>query len=161
MLDLRAKIATSADCDLRIASEVHDMGTPFLFISSQRLGNGIPPAIQAVMSFFGYGFSATIPLGSSVMDREYRFAAIRIRDAVIATVPGEPIHELGLSIKAAGRAMGFQPALVFALANGHGAYFTTEPEYWAGGYEGLATLWGPQTGKQIEDQCVKMMGAVR
>jgi hypothetical protein len=161
VLDLRARIATDGDCDIRSVAETYDMGPPHFLLTPQRLGTSLPAALQAVFSFIGQGLMGAIPLGPDFMDHEYRYQAIRIRNAVIASVPGEPIHELGLEIKKEGRNLGFDPVLVFGLANGHGAYYTTEAEYWAGGYEALATLFGPDTGKKVKNECVRMMGLVR
>ncbi len=161
VLGLRSTIQTSRECDLACASEVYDLGRPHLYLTPGRIGDVIAPGIESFLRVFGQGSGVTIPLGESVMDREFRFTAIRIGDAAIASVPGEPIHELGFEIKAAGRAMGFRQAFVFALANGHGASFTTESEYWAGGYEALATLYGPQTGELVRKECSKLMAAVR
>jgi len=161
VLALRSTIRTREDCDLRCAPEVVDLGPPHLHLTAGRLRGGLPPAIRAFLQSLGPNLGITIPLDAAAMDREYRFTAIRIGEAVIASVPGEPIHELGLEIKAAGRALGFQATLVFSLANGHGASFTTEEEYWAGGYEALATLYGPQTGTRVAQECARRMNAVR
>jgi neutral ceramidase len=161
VIQLRASTPTSADIEVSSYAQQIDMGTPFLFITSTRIGNVIPPTIQHIMGFLGYGFGATMPLGDTIMDHEYRFQAIRLGDSVIASIPGEAIHELGLDIKREGKLLGFTNAMVFGLANGHMSYITTETEYWAGGYEGIATLFGPRTGENVRNHCVSMMGAVR
>ena len=67
---------------------------------------------------------------------------------------------VGLEIKRAGHALGFGRTFVAGLANGHMAYITTEREYYLGGYEGLATLYGPKTADKAIAACTKVMRKV-
>jgi hypothetical protein len=41
------------------------------------------------------------------------------------------------------------------------AYITTLPEYNAGGYEALCTLFGPDTADHLEAACIKQLTKVR
>ena len=50
---------------------------------------------------------------------------------------------------------------VCGLANSHMSYVTTETEYWEGGYEALATFWGPKTGVRVRDSCHAVAQRVR
>lgn len=159
-LDERARIATTHDVDIASAFEIVDMGQPHIYLDASRLQGAIPGGFTTFLHSIG-GIAGAIPLGPDFMDREFRFQAVRLHNAVIASVPGEAIKAVGDEIKAAGRALGYDPPLVFGLANGHMAYITTLPEYMAGGYEGLATLFGPDTGLRVRDQCERMMRAVR
>lgn len=70
----------------------------------------------------------------------------------IVTVPGEPITEIGLRVKAmATREMGFDDAWVFSLTNAHLSYIVTEEEYIQGGYEAGSNLFGPRAGEVLTD----------
>jgi hypothetical protein len=84
-----------------------------------------------------------------LIDKQIQFHALRIQDTVIATVPGEPITNIGLAIKEGIRQRGHAQGLVFGCTNGHIAYITTEEEYYEGGYEAQATLYGPGTGALV------------
>lgn len=84
-----------------------------------------------------------------LVDPQAQFHALRIQDAIIATVPGEPITNVGLAIKAGILDRGYDRAMVFGCSNGHIAYITNEEEYNEGGYEAQSTLYGPQTGALV------------
>ena len=109
----------------------------------------------------GFTLSAAIALPPEWVAQEFRFQAVRVGDTVIASLPGEPIHELGLTLKQDGKAMGFTHVLPAALANGHGSYFTSETEYLHGGYEGLASFFGPKNGEKLLDAARGVMQRVR
>jgi neutral ceramidase len=82
-----------------------------------------------------------------LVDPEAQFHALRIDGTVLATVPGEPITNIGLAIKAGILERGYEQGFVLGCTNGHISYITTEEEYHEGGYESLATLYGPRTGE--------------
>jgi len=161
VMALRPQIQTTDDVDVASASETVDFGAPFVFVTTQTIASGLGQAsFLSVINNLG-GIGATIQLPGGWQDREFRFQALRLNDTVIASIPGEAIHTLGLQIKQEGRNIGFGLALVFGLANGHMAYITTETEYRAGGYEGIATLYGPRTGENVKDAAVRVMQRVR
>ena len=60
--------------------------------------------------------------------REFRFQAVRVGTTAISSFPGEPLHDLGLTIKRDGRALGFDHVIPATLGNGHGSYFASETE---------------------------------
>ncbi|MDJ0839837.1 MAG: neutral/alkaline non-lysosomal ceramidase N-terminal domain-containing protein [Acidobacteriota bacterium] len=93
--------------------------------------------------------------------RRFRFQSIRLGNLGITSIPGEPIHQLGLNIKEAGKNMGFEHIMVAALANGHGSYFTTREEYLVGGYEGLASFFGKDNGTLIEKHGKTLLEVVK
>jgi hypothetical protein len=73
-------------------------------------------------------------------------AAFRIdtpdANAVVLTIPGEPITEVGDDLKLAARELGYDLAWVFSLTNGLMGYIASEREYNEGGYEGASNMWG-------------------
>jgi hypothetical protein len=52
-------------------------------------------------------------------------------------------------MKAESLALGFSRVFIFGLSNGHMAYITNEAEYNIGGYEGIATFFGPKTAEKV------------
>jgi|GEM_PF-633716 len=93
--------------------------------------------------------------------REFRFQAVRVGTTALTSFPGEPIHELGLTIKRDGRALGFDHVIPACLANGHGSYFASETEFYYGGYESQATFFGPQTDRKVLDAARDRLNAIR
>lgn len=145
-------------------SERVDFGPPTADWSLARQGSsgstghgGFLGAMQSI----GVGVGVTVALPHGWMEQEFRIQAIRIGRGVIGSLPGEPIHEIGLSLKQDGRNLGFDHVMTVGLANGHGAYFTTEREYWYGGYEALASLFGPQNGTRLMDSVRRQMTRIR
>lgn len=102
-------------------------------------------------------FEPTLPLPlwitislTAVMPDSSRFTAFRINDdCMIATIPGEAITQIGLDIRRGCEALGFPTAMVFGLSQNHLSYFVTEREYWQGGYEAGACVFGPEAGMLI------------
>lgn len=94
------------------------------------------------------------------VSRTLPFQALRVGDTVLATIPGEPITELGWDIKRRGADQGFNHTWVVGLANEHAGYFATEAEYNRGAYEGALTLFGPRTGAAVVDGAAKAMETV-
>lgn len=100
-------------------------------------------------------FDDTVPLWFTIslvgiLEDFADFTALRINDdAVLATVPGEAITDIGWEIKAGMRQLGYQNAFVFGLSQNMLAYFTTEEEYWQGEYEAGASLFGPNNGNIV------------
>jgi neutral ceramidase len=71
--------------------------------------------------------------------------ALRIGDALLLGVPGEPTVETGRHLRAAALAQapaGTSDAMVVGLANGYHGYFTTPEEYDQQHYEGGHTVFG-------------------
>ncbi len=141
-----------------------DFGTATLDWSVQRQGPsgsfGRAGFLSAVQHL-GIGVGVSLGLPQGWVETEFRFQAIRIGRGVLTSLPGEPIHALGLMLKQDGRALGFDHVMTVGLANGHGAYFTTEREYWYGGYEALASLFGPQNGVKLTDAARRQMTRLR
>ncbi len=98
----------------------------------------------------------TLPLGALVTHEGW-LQAISLNGAAIATVPGEPIAEIGHHLKAELRRLGHPHAWVFGLTGGYMAYVTTEAEYWKGGYQAAATLFGPGQAAWLEARLGELM----
>ena len=86
------------------------------------------------------------PVG--VHTTEPEFAAIRVGDRVMLTVPGEPSVEVGRRLAAAARQVlpvGVTDAFSLGLANGYQGYLVTPEEYDQQHYEGGHTVFGKWT----------------
>ncbi|MCS7263894.1 MAG: neutral/alkaline non-lysosomal ceramidase N-terminal domain-containing protein [Armatimonadetes bacterium] len=77
--------------------------------------------------------------------------AVRIGDVVFIGIPGEPIAQIGLNIKAAAREKGIAMPIVVGLANDYIGYILTSDEYRQGGYEATVSFYGEALGKVIEE----------
>ncbi len=162
-LDVRQSLQAppTADVEIAAAEEVLDLGQPMIHIpfSTLQQALGGQAALSTILGLLG-GSAATIPIPNGWMDHEFRFAALRLNRLGVAIVPGEAIHTLGLEIKQDGIGAGFDSAFCFGLANGHMAYITTFDEYQAGGYEGIATFFGPQTGATVRQALARQLGRI-
>jgi hypothetical protein len=87
---------------------------------------------------------------------------VRVRDRVIATLPGEPTVEVGRRVKRAVlEAMGgagVRRAIVSGLAGEFVQYLTTPEEYERQHYEGGSTLWGMYAALHLEQQLGVLAG---
>ena len=164
ILAARAAARTEAQGVLTTAHEVVDLGQPYIDWSPRR--NGLSSAIanagwvQALTSL-GIGLHVRLDLPAGWVERQFRFQGLRLGGSVIASLPGEPIHALGLELKRDGRALGYEHVIPACLANGYGSYFTTPAEYGYGGYEGLASFFGPDNGQKLLAPARRLMQTVR
>lgn len=164
LLRARAGAVTSSGGFLGSADEWVDFGQATIDWSVQRQGQSGPAMNNGFLSALntigvGIGISLGVPQGW--IETRFRFQAIRIGRGVLASLPGEPIHTLGLSLKHDGRGLGFDHVMIAGLANGHGAYFTSEQEYWYGGYEALASFFGPDNGARLTAAARRQMTRLR
>lgn len=148
------------------ASEDVDFGQAVLDLSLARVGSQLPAGlanhgIVQALNRIGFGIGASVSIPNGWMETRFRFQALRIGKAVVCTFPGEPIHELGKNAKALGKGMGFDHVLTAGCANGHGAYWTSEKEYGYGGYEGLASFFGPKNGERLVEAARKQMDKLK
>jgi hypothetical protein len=140
-------IAPQPMVTLKTASEVVPFGKATLDLTLSRLAAGSTDLdIPALM---GTNPGLPIKMGPDWFENNYRFQAIRINDTLIVPVPGEPIFFVGQAMKTESLALGFSRVFIFGLSNGHMAYITTEAEYNIGGYEGIATFFGPRTAEKV------------
>jgi neutral ceramidase len=75
---------------------------------------------------------------------------LRIGDAVLAGLPGEPVCAVGNDLEARLRALGADHALVVGLANDYIGYILNAPEYAHGGYEvDQRSFYGQDLGERL------------
>lgn len=160
VLAARQAATTSAAGVVHSQHEVVDLGQPYIEWTPARNGGVLGNAgwMQALSAL---GFKLHIDLPRGWVEREFRFQAVHLGGSVIASLPGEPIHLLGLELKRDGRALGYEHVIPACLGNGYGSYFTTPAEYGYGGYEGLASFFGPDNGQKLLAPARRLMQAVR
>lgn len=156
----RSSFQTRSRVEVESTAEVVDFGQATIDVSLSRAGAGNLTGMLANLSQLGISPGISFPLPADWTETRFRFQAIRIDDTVICSIPGEAIHEIGLDLKAYGRAAGFRWAYAFGLANGHMSYITTPREYALGGYEGIATFFGMYTGDRVVQSAELMIDRV-
>lgn len=107
------------------------------------------------------GSPATLPLMPSWVSTTLPVQALRINDAVLVALPGEPVTDLGTEIKDYATAAGLAHGFVVAVANDHGGYFTTPAQYAQPSYEGTVTLYGPDTGATVVESAKHAIDQVK
>ena len=80
--------------------------------------------------------------------------AIRVGDAYLVGIPGEPFVEIGLEIK---RRSGLPHTFVIGLANGYLGYIPTEDAYTDGGYEPAAARVAPGADARIVNTALSLL----
>jgi hypothetical protein len=159
---IHAAIVTAPQIVLQCVSHVEMFGKATLDLSLTRL-----PAGTIDLDFATF-LSTVLSLGHVVFkmnkdwfENDFRFQAIRMNDTLVVPVPGEPIFVVGKAMKQAGLALGFTRVFIFGLSNGHMAYITDEAEYNAGGYEAVATFFGPHTADKVRAAAATQMALVK
>ena len=132
VLSLRDEITTWDRAELSGAHVFVDLPAPYM-----RPGFFLEPPAPGNM---------TVPLFGLVERNDTNFSGIRVGPALFVSMPGEATTAIGLEIKEYGDSRGHPRSFVVGLANGHLGYMVSQDEYWAGGYESGATLYGPETG---------------
>ena len=96
------------------------------------------------------GLGVVVELEGLVGRNETRIGGLRLvaddEDVCLLTLPGEPTHDLGLSLRELARARGATRTLVGGLTLDHVGYIASPAEYRRGGYEAWSTLFGEDTG---------------
>jgi hypothetical protein len=163
---VRANTNTLSSVPLASVDQRIDFGQATFDLSLQRLGSsgtqmlaqfGWLSAIQAL----GANFGMTIPIPSGTLETQFRFQAIRVGKWGFTSIPGEAIHTIALDLKAYGQTLGYEHVFTCGLANGHMGYCCTEPEYNAGGYEALLTLFGSKQADKLEASCEAQLAAIK
>jgi hypothetical protein len=121
---------------------------------------GCLPLAETTTTVCDLGVQPTVPL-PTWLSTALPFQAIRINDTVLVAVPGEPVTELGITIKQQAVAAGLARGYVVALANDHGGYFTTTVQYDKPTYEGQATLYGRDTGATVVEATAVVIEKVK
>jgi neutral ceramidase len=155
-------ISTAPQITLQCVSQVEKFGKATLDLSLDRLSPGSTDLDFATLR------ATALPLGHVVFkmgpkwfENDFRFQAIRMNDTLIVPVPGEPIFVVGKAIKLYGKTLGFSRVFIFGLSNGHMAYITDEAEYNIGGYEAVATFFGPHTADKVRSAAMSQMVLVQ
>lgn len=157
---VRSGIATRDRVAIRVATTTVDFGKAELKLRADGLSTGALDLSLLGTLLGGPSGISSIPLDETMVEHKFRMTAVALDGDVISAVPGEPVHRLGLDIKARGKALGFANVLVFGLTNGFMSYVVDKDEYEAGGYEAAATFFGPDTGSRLTDACVQQIAAV-
>jgi neutral ceramidase len=76
---------------------------------------------------------------------------LRVGDALLMGVPGEPTAPVGLAAKQLAREHGVKHPAIVALTNGWLGYLVTAEQYKAGRYEPTMSFYGPGIGQLILD----------
>ncbi|MCZ7573672.1 MAG: hypothetical protein M5U01_34405 [Ardenticatenaceae bacterium] len=84
--------------------------------------------------------------------------AVRIGDAYLVGIPGEPFVEIGLEIK---RRSGLPHVFVVGLANGYVGYIPTEEAYAVGGYEPAAARVAPGADAAIVNTALSLLESLQ
>ena len=106
------------------------------------------------------GQPPAVPMPTNWVSKKLPFQALRINDAVFIAMPGEPVTQLGFTMKEQAANAGLK-GFVVSLANDHGGYFTTTAQFDAGTYEGKATLYGRNTGAKVLQQSALVISKVQ
>ena len=158
---IHAGIVTNPQIALQCVSHVEPFGKATLDLSLNRLPAGsVDLDLATLLTILNLGHVA-FKMDKNWFENDFRFQAIRMNDTLLVPVPGEPIFVVGQAMKVEGKALGFNRVFVFGLSNGHMAYITDEAEYNAGGYEGVATFFGPHTADKVRAAAKTQMVLVK
>lgn len=75
----------------------------------------------------------------------------------IASVPGEPVAEIGRRVAAAGKELGLNEVLVYGYAQDHNGYILMPDDWLRGGYEPTITEWGWKFAPYMLEQQADLM----
>lgn len=158
---IHAGIATNPQIVLQCVSHVEPFGKATLDLSLNRLPAGsVDLDLATLLTILNLGH-VKFKMDQHWFENDFRFQAIRMNDTLIVPVPGEPIFVVGQAMKVEGKALGFARVFVFGLSNGHMAYITNEAEYNVGGYEAVATFFGPDTADKVHAAAKTQMVLVK
>lgn len=157
--EVRDSIKPSAEATVVGYSEVVPFGLTNLNMTFERFSNcssGGPLDICTICRILKC--DANLHLGPGWMEESPTFGAFRFtvdgHDALLVTMPGEPLSELGSQVRNATLAMGFETVLLAGYSNAHMGYFATPDEYDIGGYESQLTFWGIGTSDLVKSGCL-------
>lgn len=118
-----------------------------VFDAGVQLGWNLQPGVTADLS--AYGESFRFRLGAARLRLSDPLSAKpetpRSRELLFVAVPGEATHDVGRDLKQRGASRGADTTFVLGLTNDALSYIASEREYYRGGYEAMATLFGPET----------------
>jgi hypothetical protein len=157
---------THPQLELKTAYKIVNLGTPQLDVTAQRLVCYTSEFtgeldIREFMEQENINPGGIFTMSTKWVENEVRFQAIRIDKTLLSSVPGEPIHDIGLGIRSEALLMGYDKVFICSLANNQMGYVTTEEQYNFGGYQALVTLFGPTTGQRVIEACKTVANAIR
>ena len=103
---------------------------------------------------------APLAVPSSVRLQVIELGAEGTGKTALMTWPGEPIRDLGVSLKKAVKALGFKRAYVLGLANDWAGYWLTPEEYDREMYEWTLTFYGRESALYIHKHVVDLARAL-
>jgi hypothetical protein len=93
-----------------------------------------------------------------------RLQAIELATASDKTVllgwPGEPIRDIGVSLKQRARTLGFDHVFVLGLADEWAGYWLTPEQYDLGGYERLLAFYGRTSSTYVEHHVIDLAASL-
>jgi hypothetical protein len=91
----------------------------------------------------------------SFVSRRVPFQVVRIGDAELVTLPGEPTAAVGAALRA--RLPSGHKRFIVAHANDWLGYVVDEPTYGRGGYESCLCLFGPTSAAWLSDAAIETL----
>lgn len=110
---------------------------------------------EAVEGLFKLKFG-TAPICDSLFTT---VSALRLGDAVFATLPGEPTTLLVDKLRANSPA-GAENTIIIGYAQDHTGYLLLPEDWLSGGYEPSITFWGPLEGEVIMERALELIPLV-
>lgn len=161
IMKLQGQLTVTDQLTIANLSKTVSLGRPRITVTKETLDQleDDPLGIKNVLGRFKNGL--TVPLSKRWVEHSVRLQGIRIGKAVILTMPGEPIAELGLALRGEVKALGYETMLLASLANNHIGYILTEKQFKRGGYEAVVSFFGAKAGEALKDECRKIAKALK
>lgn len=91
-----------------------------------------------------------VPVFEELTVRHSLMSAARIGDLALVTLPGEPMTDVGVTLRDQVQALdGISQAFVMGYGQSYLSYLLFEQDFWQGGYEGASVLMGPGFGAYL------------
>jgi hypothetical protein len=169
--DLRASLPTTKKLTVKMQSVDVDFGNTNLNLTLQRIINctqGGPLDICTLCKILKC--EDNIHLGPAWIETVAKFTALHwkldmggsFNEALMLTVPGEALVELGWWIRNDTLQLGFQAnqSWILGYTNNYMGYFAPPDEYLWGDYESIFTLWGIGTAQMVRENAIGIARAV-
>lgn len=158
---LHGELKVTDQLSIANLSKTVKLGRPRVTVTEETLGQleDDPLGMKNVLGRFKNGL--TVPLSKRWVEHSVRLQGVRIGNAVILTMPGEPIAELGIALRREVKALGYESVLLASLANNHIGYILTEKQFKRGGYEAVVSFFGPKAGEMLKGECRKIAKALK
>jgi hypothetical protein len=150
-ISIRANITTFPTLALEYNSQIVPFGPTDLNYTLSRFNNCSSGGFLDICTFCAaVRCDANLHLPSSWIENAPRFTAVKFttgdsKNWLLATLPGEPLLELGWQVRNISKDLGFDGMILAGYSNSHMGYFATPDQYDIGGYESQLTLWGIDT----------------